>query len=68
MDDVHAYDKRYAQSRLLDGNILQGTNLVDTLQVEDATQLSAGNALSHLGIDRSTRDNLVAGWYQVELS
>ena len=68
MDDVHAYDKRYAQSRLLDGNILQGTNLVDTLQIEDAAQLSAGNALSYLGVYRSACDNLVAGRYQVQLS
>ena len=68
MDDVHTHDERYAQSRLLDGNILQGTNLLNALQVEDAAQLSARDALSHLGVNRSTRDNLVAGRYQVELS
>ena len=68
MDDVHTHDEGYAQSRLLDSNILQGTNLVDTLQVEDATQLSIGNALADLRIYCATRNNLVASRYQVELS
>ena len=68
MYDIHTHDEGYAQSRLLDGNVLQGTYLVDTLQVEDATQLSVGNALPHLRVYRSSRDNLVAGRYQVQLS
>ena len=68
MDDVHTYDEGDAQSRLLNGYILQGTNLVNTLQVEDTAQLSVGNALANLRIYCSTSDNLVAGRYQIELS
>ena len=68
MDDVHTDDEGDAQSRLLNGNVLQGTDLVDTLQIEDAAQLSVGNALPYLRINCSTRNNLVTSRYQVELS
>ena len=66
MDNIHADDEGYAQTALLDGYILQGAYLVDTLQVEHTAQLAFGNQPSHLSVLSRTGDD-VASHLQIEL-
>ena len=68
MDHVHAHNEGDAKARFLHGNILEDLNLIHALQIEYATQLSAGDARSNLSINGSTSDNIFTGWCQVQLS
>ena len=67
MNDIHAHNEGDAQARLFDGNVLQGTYLVNTLQVEHTAQLATGNEPGHFCVLCLTGSN-IASHLQVQLT
>ena len=67
MDYVHAYQQGNAQTTVLDGDVLESLDLVESLDVEYAAHIALCNVATHLGVQGSTGSD-VASHHQVELT
>ena len=67
VDYVHAHQQRNAQTAVLDGDVLESLDLVESLDVEYAAHVAFCNVATHLGVQGSTGSD-VASHHQVELT
>ena len=67
MDYVHAYQQGNAQTTVLNGDVLESLDLVESLDVEYAAHIALCNVATHLGVQGSTGSD-VASHHQVELT